>query len=309
MVAIKKYDYEKMCDDLGYTYLYEKNPKLWLKDCDGFEHCINRKNFSKGVKPNIKTALNKKEYFLHNACKKHNDLFEKSNFDKFEYIGASVYTVATCKIHGDYRTKPNWILSRGHHCLSCANDGKKYIKLSNTDEFINKALQKHGDVYDYSLVDYKNARNHVKIVCKEHGVFEQVPYYHLSGNGCQICGISKGGYGRNDYMKSALNGSNVYLLEIENHNEMFYKIGISKNLRGRVNSIKMETGYNIKILSKFFISSSGIAYDLEFLLHELFKEFSYKPMILFAGYTECFKYIDMKEFEYLLNHAKEVLDV
>lgn len=28
MVAIKKYDYKKICDDLGYTYLYEKNPKL-----------------------------------------------------------------------------------------------------------------------------------------------------------------------------------------------------------------------------------------------------------------------------------------
>ena len=80
------------------------------------------------------------------------------------------------------------------------------------------------------------------------------------------------------------------------------KIGISKNLRGRVNSIKKETNYNIRILSKFFISSSGIAYDLEFLLHELFKEFSYKPMMLFGGYTECFKYIDVKEFEYLLNH-------
>lgn len=50
-----------------------------LKDDDGFEHCIDRNNFSKGVKPNIKTALNKKEYFLHNACKKHNDLFEKSH--------------------------------------------------------------------------------------------------------------------------------------------------------------------------------------------------------------------------------------
>lgn len=63
MVAIKKYDYKKICDDLGYTYLYEKNPKLWLKDDDGFEHYIDRNNFSKGVKPNIKTALNKKEYF------------------------------------------------------------------------------------------------------------------------------------------------------------------------------------------------------------------------------------------------------
>ena len=39
------------------------------------------------------------------------------------------------------------------------------------------------------------------------------------------------------------------------------------------------------------------------------KKYDYKKICDDLGYTECFKYIDMKEFEYLLNHAKEVLDV
>ncbi len=37
------------------------------------------------------------------------------------------------------------------------------------DEFIEKAILKHGDRYDYSLVDYKSAIKKVKIICGIHG--------------------------------------------------------------------------------------------------------------------------------------------
>jgi hypothetical protein len=38
------------------------------------------------------------------------------------------------------------------------------------------------------LVEYKNAKTKVKIICKEHGTFEQTPDSHLSGRGCSQCG-------------------------------------------------------------------------------------------------------------------------
>ena len=53
--------------------------------------------------------------------------------------------------------------------------------------FIEKAVKVHGDTYDYSLVDYKDVRTPITIVCKKHGPFQQVPYYHLAGNGCRKC--------------------------------------------------------------------------------------------------------------------------
>lgn len=57
----------------------------------------------------------------------------------------------------------------------------------NNDIFINKAKLIHDNKYNYSLVDYINARTKVKIICPIHGVFEQKPYHHLNKNGCRKC--------------------------------------------------------------------------------------------------------------------------
>lgn len=60
------------------------------------------------------------------------------------------------------------------------------VRLTTTD-FISKAKSIHGDKYDYSLIDYKLTAIPVNIICKKHGVFEQIPNSHLSGNGCRKC--------------------------------------------------------------------------------------------------------------------------
>jgi len=58
----------------------------------------------------------------------------------------------------------------------------------NQAEIIERFIATHGDRYDYSLVEYNGMRQKVKIICKEHGIFEQIPYDHYSGHGCSICG-------------------------------------------------------------------------------------------------------------------------
>lgn len=55
------------------------------------------------------------------------------------------------------------------------------------DEFIEKAKLKHGDKYDYSLVEYKNNKTKVCIICSTHGEFWQNPKNHLGGKGCPKC--------------------------------------------------------------------------------------------------------------------------
>lgn len=47
--------------------------------------------------------------------------------------------------------------------------------------FIEKATILHNGIYDYSLVYYINSKTKVKIICKEHGVFEMMPNSHLCG--------------------------------------------------------------------------------------------------------------------------------
>lgn len=67
-------------------------------------------------------------------------------------------------------------------------------KRLTTEEFIERARRVHGDLYDYSLVEYKNTRSKVSILCEKHDfVFNQIAQLHLSGNGCKYCGAERGG--------------------------------------------------------------------------------------------------------------------
>ncbi len=61
------------------------------------------------------------------------------------------------------------------------------MKKLNTDEFIQKSKQIHGDKYDYSKTEYINSRTKVCIICPEHGPFYQTGNAHLSGQGCPVC--------------------------------------------------------------------------------------------------------------------------
>lgn len=54
------------------------------------------------------------------------------------------------------------------------------MKHSN-ESFIAKSREVHGDLYDYSKINYVNNRTLVEIICKKHGSFFQTPHNHLSG--------------------------------------------------------------------------------------------------------------------------------
>lgn len=71
----------------------------------------------------------------------------------------------------------------GAKCIHCIHKALN----SNTTEFVTKALCVHKDKFDYSLVDYKDCKSKVDIICKTHGVFKQSPSNHLAGRGCPHC--------------------------------------------------------------------------------------------------------------------------
>ena len=62
------------------------------------------------------------------------------------------------------------------------------MKKLTTNEFIEKSRKVHGDKYDYSKVNYVNAKTKVCIICPIHGEFWQTPDLHLQGSGCSLCG-------------------------------------------------------------------------------------------------------------------------
>ena len=62
-------------------------------------------------------------------------------------------------------------------------------KKKTTAEFIEDAIRIHGDKYDYSKTEYIKSSLKVKIICKEHGEFEQTPNSHIGiqKQGCSRC--------------------------------------------------------------------------------------------------------------------------
>lgn len=119
------------------------------------------------------------EGFIEVAKKIHGDRYD---YSKVEYKGSKVKVCIICPEHGGFLMRPNDHITSKQGCPKCAGN-----YLSNTEEFIGKVRKVHGDKYDYSLVDYKNNKTVVKIICPEHGIFEQIPNSHLSGRGCPVC--------------------------------------------------------------------------------------------------------------------------
>lgn len=60
-------------------------------------------------------------------------------------------------------------------------------KSKQTQSFIERALKKHGNKYDYSKVIHRGISTKVIINCPEHGDFLQTPNGHLKGRICKKC--------------------------------------------------------------------------------------------------------------------------
>lgn len=62
------------------------------------------------------------------------------------------------------------------------------MKIKTTEDTIMDFIKIHGNRYDYSRVEYKNATTKVCVVCSIHGSFYITPNSHKNGSGCYMCG-------------------------------------------------------------------------------------------------------------------------
>jgi signal peptidase I len=140
-----------------------------------------------GIENNANRKRSNTVEFIKKAIIVHGDEYD---YSKVVYINSHTEVVIICKKHGEFPQMPSKHLS-GHGCHTCGIENNANRRRSNTDEFIKKAIEIHGDKYDYSKVIYINNRTEVVIICKIHGEFPQIPNSHLSGYGCKSCGIQK----------------------------------------------------------------------------------------------------------------------
>jgi very-short-patch-repair endonuclease len=168
-----KYDYSKVkyknsdtrviitCKEHGE---FKQTPRHHLIGC-GCPNCAN----------NIKLTKSKfaeKSNFIHN---------NEYDYSLVDYKNAHTKVKIICQKHGAFEQSPMSHL-KGSGCPICSGNKKLSV-----DEFIRNSISKHGEKYNYYLVKYINNSTPVKIKCKKHGIFEQLPFNHMKGCGCPRC--------------------------------------------------------------------------------------------------------------------------
>jgi hypothetical protein len=101
---------------------------------------------------------------------------------------------STCSIHGVFSAAPNNILN-GSGCAACGVE--KHLAFSEsrkltTEEWISRAVQVHGNKYDYSRTVYAGAQTKTPVYCPKakHGLFLTTNGHFSEGNGCPKCAVS-----------------------------------------------------------------------------------------------------------------------
>jgi hypothetical protein len=168
----------------GNRYIYSSteykntrtNIKIICREHGEFEQTAGNHLNGCGCSKCFGTFTKTNKEFIQEAQKIHGD---KYDYSKINYINNYTKIEVICKEHGSFNIRPQRHL-QGQGCPICSGTR------CNTQEFIKKAQKIHGDKYDYSLVNY-NKNEKIKIICKEHGVFEQIPSIHLHNYGCPKC--------------------------------------------------------------------------------------------------------------------------
>ena len=148
---------------------FEQIPSIHLlgSGCSSCGYLSNKLKFSMSI-------IN----FIEKSKEVHGD---KYDYSKVKYINTETKVIIICKEHGEFEQTPHGHL-QGQGCSKCSG---KYSY--TTDEWIEKAVEVHGDKYDYSKVNYYGNKNKVIIICKEHGEFKQTPNSYIKGSGCSKC--------------------------------------------------------------------------------------------------------------------------
>jgi hypothetical protein len=130
------------------------------------------------------------EGFIAKAREVHGDRFDYSQVT--EVTNNKQKVVIICPAHGPFKQSFNSHLNHSCQggCPGCKKDTiSKALSLTH-DEFIKRAIERHGDRYSYPAAGYVSSKIKVTIFCKVHGPFEQAPEAHMLGQGCPKCAKS-----------------------------------------------------------------------------------------------------------------------
>ena len=189
-----KYDYSKTVFTRGYKKVtitcpthgdFEQLAKDHLKGA-GCRQCAMERVWKENKKQHRTKRKITTEEFIERAKEIHGD---KYDYSEVVYHNMNAPLTVICPIHGKFYTNGLRHIHRKHGCPAC-NGGVPI----NHDEFLRRATEKWGDVYDFSESEYIRSDEKIKVIChkknkdgKEHGPFWAKPNSILSKHGCPKC--------------------------------------------------------------------------------------------------------------------------
>lgn len=93
-----------------------------------------------------------------------------------------------CPVHGSRTAKSVTALLRTG-CGRCSTEQAGVDKRYTHEMFTEISNTVHKNKYSYPE-KYVRAKAKIKIECPKHGIFEQMPHYHMRGQGCPSCAAS-----------------------------------------------------------------------------------------------------------------------
>lgn len=209
------------------------------------------------------------------------------------YEGSTTKVKIGCPKHGIFMQSPSVHL-QGHPCRQCSNE-KQSLTL---EQFVEKANKAHNNFYSYEKFVYKNLSTKGIVTCPLHGDFEQIANNHLR-EGCMACGYKRvsaarakdtngwkvGTWKTKAETSNIFDSFKVYLLEMSNEDEHFYKIGRTYR---KVATRTRLMPYKVVVLHEIKHEDAKVIFDLEHHLKREYKRYKYVPKLDFDGKQECF---------------------
>jgi hypothetical protein len=178
----------------------------------------------------------------------------------------------------------------------------------NIKIFKDRSILLHNDRYIYDKVIYKNLKTKVDIICKDHGLYQQLPIVHLRGSGCSKCSkvykystlsfIEKAQIihqNKYTYKKTKyVNNSKHLIITCPHHGDF------KQNAKGHLNN---KNGCPICKIPKgeLKIRKLLLENNIEFTHHQKFKDCAYKNKLSFDFYLPnlnmCIEYDGIQHFE------------
>ncbi len=336
---------EKIKEPTSYSTINNKNPSfryVYIIETRYGLCKMNCSDYDRGFIPNIKSAINKTQYFVNECIEKHGIFYDYSLVD---YKKAHDNIEIICPVHGVFEQKA-YSHKQGIGCPICTDKGDK-------QEIIDKLKAKGFNIISYKASEilvsdkygtYKatahRIRNNIfpsivtaidktevfvnkaKEKYNNKYTYENFKYINVNTKSEVTCPIhgdftvsaghhlhsetgcqTCGLYRTHTEQFKNFQTVNLYIIRCFNETENFYKIGITGKSDVKFRYLtKKSMPYEYELIH-FIQDSPEIIVKLELDLLLFYKNSKYMPKIYFDGITECVSNID--NFVQVIANLKE----